>query len=622
MDCPLVYICLPIGDRNYCLKDREVLPGRCRSDDDCGKCAICSYGTCRAAFICLEVLCESDSDCGVCRACGLGRCELIDDCGPSCRSSRDCAPGEACTFDYQDKLACLPVTPGSFGAACTNPNGNQCSSGTCLTADGISPYYGSYCSNYCFKNGDCPSGYECDMYPPYGIKNRFCVRRDERFFPAACTNLDQCRLRDRSLYCRYGVTPDHTAVASYCGEPNKDGLPTGEGCVDDSVCSSGICADRGVCTRPCEPQDETGYSADCPESYFCLGQTRNLPEVMLTFKGCTSYRYLKGRLGDLCPGGDGDCSSGTCIGGGPGGHLPYCSKECENYTDCGTRFLCVQSGSRKLCLYVPGGPLMTCSSDRDCAPGTQACARIFASPNRIECRTAGAGEGNAGDPCAADTDCKSLICHPDKRCSAVCENSGDCPAGYICNYAQISDGIGGVITYKNCLPEPGTLLPCSSDRDCPAPQACRSGISTLTGEVASRCMTNPAGLKPHRAPCADNMECNSGLCLGWKACAPACGSEDDCLTGAEICGSTPYTASADYARPARACRPPYAPGETGSSCTQHSDCTGQMCFSGIDAGFCTERCRDNTDCLGSLTICRYEDKWGWICTPPDYRPVE
>jgi hypothetical protein len=562
----------------------------------------------------------------------MGTCSLIDKCGPACRSARDCGPGETCSYDYQGSLACLPTVPGSFSAPCTNASGAQCESGVCLYGDGVSDYYGAYCSIYCSLLSGCPPGYACGEFPPLGKAHRYCIREDAKYFPAACEGPQECVQRDPGLVCRYGITPDGTTMTTYCGTPLKNGQHTGELCVLDIACESGICPDNGRCTNPCESQLESHASADCTESYFCLPETKSTPQGPITFNGCQTYRLLKGRTGDICPSGNNDCESGLCVTGNERGVQPYCSKPCIYPFDCDrVRYFCLPyQGGWNACQYKEGGAQLLCTSDADCEEGVTACARVMAAgtdggtnSNSIRCNPFDAGKGKAGDPCSLDSDCRSLICLPNNRCSAMCTSPDDCPAGYSCDFSWLSDGTGGLISFMNCKPSYGSQLPCSRDTDCAGEEVCRATYSYLTSEIMPVCRLPYVNWKKHHDPCTSNYECESGLCLGSAVCAPLCRNNSDCTADTEECGSVAYVMSDLLAKPVNACRPAQVQGTTGAKCQSDNECLGFMCYKGQDRSFCTERCLGNGECLGSYTICRYEEGYGYgyICTPADYRPT-
>ena len=618
-ECPATYVCTVAGDKGYCQKDRGVLPGRCRTGKDCPTCAVCTGGVCRPSQVCVEMICTSDDQCGTCRRCDKGACAPISDCGPACASSFDCLAEEVCTFDYQGGLACLPRTAGAFSAPCSLQSGVQCESNVCLYAEGVGTVYETYCSVRCTDtqhSADCPPGFRCRDYPPFGADQPYCVLPGHDF-PEACASGYRC---PADLTCRYGPSLDQDRVVSYCADGVPDGRGLGRSCSAELTCRTGICPANGLCTEPCATDN------DCPEAYNCMPlKTPQFSGRQLAFEGCLYYTFVKGAPGDLCPGGDDDCDSGICVPGGAGGPLPYCAAACTAATQvCPAGFWCQSdvSGAGR-CVYEQylGG----CSSDADCQPG-EACASDEATGYRLPaCRAIKGDEGTPGAQCAqgASLPCTSGLCLSSDTCSAFCRTADDCPAGDICSFGSINLGTGEEIVIKACFPDPGSLQFCTRDAGCPAAdEVCRAFFWSRTGEVRTWCRRADPAWKADAEPCADGSECASGVCLGNAACTSVCAEDTDCGPG-EACAVVASYYTETYARPARACRPAPAAGETGQPCTFDAECTSGLCFTGPDSlSFCADRCRDNRDCAASYTVCRIETGYGNICTPADYRPVE
>ncbi|MBI5524941.1 MAG: hypothetical protein HY897_01260 [Deltaproteobacteria bacterium] len=627
-ECPATYLCENAGEKAYCRKDPGAL-GRCRTDDDCGECASCISGHCRESQVCIVVICDGDADCGSCRRCEGGACVPIADCGPACASSWDCLPDEICTFDYQGTLACLPFIAGGFASPCSLVTGLQCESGICLYGEGVGAVYDTYCSSACADtahSADCPPGYRCRSYPPFGDGNYYCVRPDKDF-PEECSSDYGC---SAGLICRFGVSRDQQRVVTYCasGVPNGRGL--GRACGEAEPCLTGICPDDGICTKPCGLSDDGYDLGDCPESYSCTPlKTSQFSDPRFEFNGCLHYSYLKAETGDFCPGGGGDCESGLCLTGGGGGPLPRCSIPCtETSPSCPAYFACddLPDGSKACRFDVYEG---ACGADADCGERA-ACASDESSGSRYPaCRTIAGDEGKPAEECKdnASLNCTSGLCLSDGVCSAFCRSGDDCPQGFICDYGSINDGQGNLIIVKACIHDPGSMLFCVHDSGCPAAdEVCRAFIWGRTGEVRSWCRKARPDWLLDGVPCKENAECASGLCLGNTACTSLCAADNDCGPD-EVCASAAYYDTEVNARPAQACRPKPSSEEgffeTGQACLKDADCLSGKCATGlVGLPFCYERCRDNVDCLESFTICRIEPGYGNICTPADYRPVE
>jgi hypothetical protein len=627
-ECPETFICENAGEMAYCRKDPKAL-GRCRSDADCGECASCISGRCRISQVCIITICERDADCGSCRRCEDGACAPIAQCGPACASSWDCLPDEICTFDYQGSLACLPWIAGGFASPCSTVTGLQCESGVCLYGEGVGTVYDTYCSSQCADTAhstDCPPGYRCRDYPPFDDGNTYCVH-PEKDFPENCDSQYQC---EHGLVCRYGVSRDQQRITSYCADGVPDGRGLGRACGESEPCLTGICPDDGICTMPCGLTDDGYDLGDCPEAYSCARlKTSQFSDPQFEFNGCLHYSYLKAETGDFCPGGNDDCESGLCLADGGGGSLPRCSIACsETSRPCPNYFTCAElPDASHACVFDVFES--TCASDGDCAPG-EACASDEATGSRNPaCRAVKGDEGKPGEACKAGTslNCTSGLCLEDGICSGFCKSSADCLPGFVCDFGSINDGFGNFIVIKGCIHDPGSMLFCVHDPGCPAgDEVCRAFIWGRTGEIRSWCRELRPDWLSDGAPCKENAECASGVCLANSSCTSLCANDNDCGPG-EVCATVAYYDTEINARPVLACRPapPSEKGflEPGQECAGDGDCASGKCATGlVGLPFCYERCRDNWDCVGSFTVCRNEPRYGNICTPADYRPVE
>jgi hypothetical protein len=198
-----------------------------------------------------------------------------------------------------------------------------------------------------------------------------------------------------------------------------------------------------ICTDFC---DRTA-PADCGPGFFCGGNVNLACNAGL----CTPGTKGSAKADEPCDT-DAECESGTCSSGA-------CVILCEKDADCGARLNC----------QIAAGGCGVCRTN-----------------------------GNIGDPCRANEQCKVGFCFsdanlPDSICSSDCQNDTPCPVGGECR------DIGGALV---CLP--------------PA-----------------------SGLKAIGEPCITLQECDSGVCVlggGMAFCSRSCSGTPDCPAGYNCAG--------------------------------------------------------------------------------------
>lgn len=617
-DCPLGYFCSKVGSDKLCVKSiysRKV----CSKDYECEPCGMCINGLCELSNFCVVTLCESDEDCGSCRICSDGRCIPIDRCGRGCLSNMDCDSSQICDRDYQGRLACIPKSPGETGMYCEGRSfEKECKDGVCLFTDG---YAYSYCSRFCSDNSDCPYDFYCGIFPTYP-ERKVCIKKGT-YAPTLCSSSRDCEF---NLKCRYSFSYDKSKITTFCGILNS-GVSSRDSCDRYYECRWGMCGRplycrdycMSLCTMPCKED------FDCPEGFVCEDMLSNDGDV--PYKGCVHYKDVKKDIGEFCTYSNDECKSSICV---KNSDIPYCSKSCSDNFDCPSNYVCDIFEGAKVCQKMVSEN--QCYKDSDCLEGSF-CAYIDEGSNRyIGCKRPEGKYSMAGESCIYP--CASGICISETMtCSAFCVTREDCPAGYICVFAELNLDFNNKTVVKVCLPDPGSLYPCVRSEGCPSGETCKIYFDSRSGEIEPVCMKLYSALKGYQDECHSNEECQSGVCLpesNWDInlgyygrCTKFCATDEDC-SNQDVCRIVPVYISKEYAKAARVCAPKSGVSSVGRSCKDNP----YICDSGFCANvdllnaFCTERCRHHFDCVKSLTVCRFVDKIGTICLPITYMQEE
>lgn len=168
------------------------------------------------------------------------------------------------------------------------------------------------------------------------------------------------------------------------------------------------------------------------------------------------------------------------------------------------------------------------------------------------------GPGELATPCAADADCKSLLCvarqGEPKLCSIGCTDplGDECPSGFRCRRPEDHDGLACVCTDPN-----GCALRDPSDETCTRASECDDRIDCTTDSCdGARCLHRlaPEACGPGEScrlseggctlgePCEQDAECQASMdaCTGFAQC--------DALTGRCKYGVTDDDADGFYPR--------------------------------------------------------------------------
>jgi hypothetical protein len=221
-----------------------------------------------------------------------------------------------------------------------------------------------------------------------------------------------------------------------------------------------------------------------------------------------------------------DCGSYLCSGGG-------CAMPCAAAADCPNGSACI-AGSCQV-RRVDG---QVCAADGDCASG-------FCSPDRICCDSACAGTCMACAAAAtgvADGTCAPVRANLDPRddCPAdpetscgrtgACDGAGSCAlygAGTQCA-AALCDAIGRFVSARSC--SAGTCLPAAQDdcglAICDAMSGCRRVCSgdadCMQGSYCDPHSSTCTSKKTNGAVCSAAHECASTNCVDRVCCDSPC----------------------------------------------------------------------------------------------------
>lgn len=352
--------------------------------------------------------------------------------------------------------------------------------------------------------------------------------------------------------------------------------------------------------------------------------------------------FSDGRLCDACDGHD-HCDGGFCATF-TDGNKSFCTRSCEEHSDCPVGYSCGTWVSGKACF--PND--LHCAPDLAKAPPSGPCASDLACDKELFCLGAATGgfctaqclgqcgpfgscrqlqigsqvvglciKGGgavAGAPCEGAPDCGSMTCAPSLlsggKCSQPCTKNSQCPAGFQCD--------GGSPT-GYCVRK-GTLAigwPCLSGFDCETGLCAQSGgafeqVCTRTCKVTTDCPEGtgctptkggaiclPFGAPPAGSPCKNAGGCATGLVCdesdvpGAGVCRIKCnpfGDSKECTDGGRCAWvSTLVTATGG------ACRGGGGGGLTGVACSGTEPCRIDLACAGADpkTGLCRRNCDMN-----------------------------
>ncbi|MBW2460738.1 MAG: S1 family peptidase [Deltaproteobacteria bacterium] len=290
------------------------------------------------------------------------------------------------------------------------------------------------------------------------------------------------------------------------GEVDEVCVPLGESCTADDECVGGLCGDTSVgrvCTEECgtlSPEIGCAIGFYCAQTAGCDGLC--VPRSMPT--------------------------GGTALGN---------DADCTVDSDCASLFCSDPGDGRARCLIPCEGDTGGCISGEVCAALPGSCGGCVPADLVVGLR-------GAGEPCAADTDCRSAMCFADEGisyCSSACAADPDCGDAFHCRTGACVRGLrgdlgSGCVANEDCSPEAPICAARGDVSWCTATctGSCEAaGFSCFDVGPTSVCAPDN-GLVGE--PCAVPADCISGLCVDAGAgpvCSEVCSRDRACAAGFE-----------------------------------------------------------------------------------------
>lgn len=362
---------------NFCLptRFRDVCAVPCVDDTDCS----------RAGYECQTHTVDLD---------GGGTAD-IDLCVPetptACTSNDDCGTNLDCAIIVNEagdalESVCVPTTGGdATGVMCTDDT--DCASLVCLNG---------FCADPCEDANQCGQDQVCQAsdVSKDGQTGNFDVC--ETLPEVQCTSTDDCTAGPRVC----GELRDNMGTTeAYCTFPNAGGDLLGTTCDDSANCRENIClGDLFVYPNTTDPV--------APECSVVCDEDNDCAATQL----CTTWNDLN-----------------------------FCTTACADNGDCSAngRFCTIQGDALadevdQICAEPWGDGILgeTCADGSECQTGI--CLSTF-SYNTTQCDDATQCAGNEVCECPVDNPncsmaeqrCATVV----KRCSNLCNDSGDCTGG-------------------------------------------------------------------------------------------------------------------------------------------------------------------------------------------------
>jgi len=245
--------------------------------------------------------------------------------------------------------------------------------------------------------------------------------------------------------------------------------------------------------------------------------------------GCT--------VGDPCDDGDACTISDRCIAGG------FCAGTrltCDDNVDC-----TVDSCADGVCAHTP--PSGQCFIEGACVPdgevrATNSCQRCSAADHATGWSSADGVACDDGDPCTEGEQCSGGACTGGTTPAEVCGDSLDNDCNGRTDDQDVACGAAEPCTFHtDCYPErvcgywtalDATVCsdPCVSSANCPAGHFCAKVPGSMQ---IGYCQEKVPGRFLNGAPCAQDDQCQSGLCNG--VCMDLCLSEAVCTAANNTC---------------------------------------------------------------------------------------
>ena len=284
----------------------------------------------------------------------------------------------------------------------------------------------------------------------------------------------------------------------------------GTACTIAQECASGFCSNGVCCSAACP-----GTCMTCAAgSGACVAQKNADDDDTCTgTKTCDANGVCKNKVGQACPGGNGDCANAQCVDG-------YCcgSASCSDACD-----RCNVAGHLGVCAVAPAGTACdggyrcdgvntfcvgACLDDRNCAPSYFCKIMVGCVPQKAKgaaCDLVVDCAGTQCSPCATGN-CVDVVCC-DTACGAG--DTTDCEACSVAKGASVD----------------GTCAFFAAGRVCRAASDVCENASTCDGATA---VCPAAAFKSATTECAPATECiEHASCTGSSATCPARANKPD-----------------------------------------------------------------------------------------------
>jgi hypothetical protein len=540
--------CEDFGGENYvCFK----LGSGCNCGDSSGGCgASCA--------------CQSETACGQNFICLASSAAGLDDpnayCSKQCNTEDDC---NECDDPDDPKTTFRCEAIGGGQKYCQPQRDDGCTrSGDCRGTEVCAPFPNDDMTGLiglCATLGDLPTGSACD------------TSSDPNNLPAS----ERCA----GFYCMSGHCSEICEFDSDCPEGMR--CATMSFRMDDA---GNVVAEVGMCLGFEGSLQDCGGYPDCPDGEFCGYYVNSNDELkkLCTTENCDLEAPDCSPPGTKGCGDDGaaPCWGDMCLLASDG--TSFCSIACESSEHCPEGTVCIcclgltDTHSIPICFPFEGSA-NPCTADHECPDGEICTYNQGVGGIESICKV----RNDPGSPCGAECGqglppCYNDLCLTDgvdSWCSAVCEESADCPDGFMCGGLSFQ---GDPNIYGACSPAAGSGDPCGRDTDCPAGEACTYNQTPL-GAIEAVCLQahDPSGQLGD--VCGEGQpRCYNDLCLssggGPSFCSAVCTHHADCPNG-WLCGGLQFSGSDDVVG---ACI--QADG-TGANCQTDAGCTtaGEYC---------------------------------------------
>ncbi len=410
----------------------------------------------------------------------------------SCGNQGDCpvAAGDVC-YVREDAGAIDPICRaanvggGGLGQVCSAAT--ECANNFCLDTR-----FRDVCVFPCLTNADCTTvGYECGTVAvPLTAGGTEDVSMCVPKAPPACASESAC---GTGLDCAIIANVAGDALESVC-VPTTGGVATGVACTTDDDCGSLVCL-NSFCAAPCTDTTQCGTNQiclsqtvtkapnsgsfnvcttlpetvctstdDCTDGTRVCGQLRNNAGTGMQEAICRFPNAGGQQLGTTCTQGN-QCRENICLAA----LSAECTVVCDKDADCGTAQGCTTFGDLNFCNTV-------CSDNTDCGAPNRYCTIngdvLTNEVDQVCTLPVGASDLGAicvnggecltglclrtltynGTGCTADTDCAGFANHTcecpindanctvgkecaaaERRCTNLCDDSGDCAGGVAAN---------------------------------------------------------------------------------------------------------------------------------------------------------------------------------------------